>query len=131
MFDQLENFYQVSSLIPVNSVSYDFEFLLMIVLNNEELLRYSKDEEGVPSYTFNIKNLIETGILQFIIITLSSSDTKIQSVSKVILNKILESVDLDVSFKDKNVYKVYLASTLFTLSKTKSYHIWSGICGLS
>lgn len=130
MFDQLENFYQVSSLIPVNSLSYDFEFLLMIVLNNEELLRYSKDEEGVPSYTFNIKNLIETGILQFIIITLSSSDTKIQSVSKVILNKILESVDLDVSFKDKNVYKVYLASTLFTLSKNQVmphlvWYMWS------
>lgn len=130
MFEQLKDFYQVSSLIPVDSLSYDFEFLLMIVLNNEELLKYSKDEDGVPNYTFNIKNLIETGILQFIIITLSSLNPNIQSISKVILNKILESIDQDSSFKDKNIFKVYLSSTLFTLSKNQtishlSWYIWS------
>ncbi|RCK63993.1 Nucleolar pre-ribosomal-associated protein 1 [Candida viswanathii] len=130
MFAQLEDFYKVSSLSPVDSLSYDFEFLLMIILNNEELLKYSKDEDGVPSYTFNIKNLIETGILQFVIITLSSLNTRIQSIAQVIISKVLASIDQDSSFKDKNVYRVYLSSTLFTLTKNQTiphlvWYTWS------
>ncbi|KAG7662349.1 uncharacterized protein J8A68_004120 [[Candida] subhashii] len=117
-WNQIKECYQSSSLGSgkYSSTAYDAEFLLLLILNNEELLKITKDEEsGVQKVIFNIKNLIETGILQFIIGNLSNNKTR--PISKLIISKILSSMDDESGFKDVNVYKVYLSSVLFTLSQ--------------
>ena len=103
-------------------LAYDAEFLLMVVLNNEELLQYKKEEDGSVSYNFNIKNMIDNGFLQFIIANLPNEDYL--GISKVILNKILVSIDSEVNnqFKDKNIYKVFISSILFTLAHQQQQH---------
>ncbi|KAI5951391.1 hypothetical protein KGF54_004465 [Candida jiufengensis] len=99
-----------------STLTYDFEFLIMIILNNEELLKFNKLEDGTTTTTFNIKNLIDTGILQFIVSNLSN---QYQSITSIILNKILLSLDNDSNqfFKDKNIFKVYLSIICFTLQQ--------------
>ncbi|KAL6451581.1 URB1 Nucleolar pre-ribosomal-associated protein 1 [Candida maltosa Xu316] len=104
-----DNFYESnSSMISTTSISYDYEFLLMLMLNSEELLKFNKEES---IYTFNIKNIIESGLLQFVIVSLANPST--QEIAKIIITKILSSLD-------KNIYKIYLSSTLFTLRKLKN-----------
>ncbi|KAI3405869.2 hypothetical protein KGF56_001477 [Candida oxycetoniae] len=109
-----------NSLVSVEKPAYDAEFLLMIILNNEELLKCKKREEDATiTYAFNIKNLVDSGLLQFLIADLANE--KNLSVSKIILNKIITSIDDEINhqFKDKNLMKVFLSSILFTLS---TYH---------
>ncbi|KAI5963244.1 uncharacterized protein KGF55_003036 [Candida pseudojiufengensis] len=98
-------------------LTYNYEFLIMIILNNEEILKFKKLEDGSIASVFNIKNLIDTGILQFIISNISNN--QYQQITNIILNKILVSLDdeLNQFFKDKNIFKIYLSTICFTLQQ--------------
>ncbi|EGW35221.1 uncharacterized protein SPAPADRAFT_48246 [Spathaspora passalidarum NRRL Y-27907] len=132
-WDQIQEFYHNSNLKNsklYSATSYDPEFLLMVTLNNEELLKITKEEDGSEKAIFNIKNLIDTGILQFIISTLSNP--KYVPISKIIIAKILKSISGDdSSFKDKSIYTVYLSNVLFTLTTSETniphlvWYVWS------
>ncbi|CAK9435569.1 uncharacterized protein LODBEIA_P02960 [Lodderomyces beijingensis] len=118
---QVQDYESENSLIAIDRPAYDHEFLLMVILNNEELLKLEKEEKEdssvTHSYTFNLKNLVDSGLLEFIIANLADKDTL--GISKVILNKVLMSIDngkINNSYKDKNVFKVFLSSILFTLA---------------
>ncbi|KAI5904052.1 Nucleolar pre-ribosomal-associated protein 1 [Candida parapsilosis] len=114
---QVEELEKENQLKSITHFAYDCEFLYMIILNNDELLKYTKHEDASVTYSFNIKNLIDTGILQFIIANLSN--TKYLPIAKIILNKILTSIDDETNahFKDKNIFKVYLSNVCFTLQQ--------------
>ncbi|KAI5958409.1 hypothetical protein CANMA_004253 [Candida margitis] len=114
---QIEALERENSLQSTNHLAYDCEFLYMIILNNDELLKYTKQEDASVVYSFNIKNLIDTGVLQFIVANLSN--TKYASIAKIILNKILTSIDDEANahFKDKNIFRVYLSTICFTLQQ--------------
>ncbi|RLV92668.1 Nucleolar pre-ribosomal-associated protein 1 [Spathaspora sp. JA1] len=132
-WEQIDQFYQVSNLHNpklYSATSYDPEFLLMVTLNNEELLQINKEEDGTEKVVFNIKNLIDTGILQFIVSTLSNP--KYVPISKIIIAKVLKSITGDDnSFKDKSIYTVYLSNILFTLTHSDNsiphlvWYVWS------
>ena len=97
-WNQIKEFYQISnSILDVNKLAYDHEFLMMVILNNDELLKYhenklkpegnNKDEnksttlkESSINYSFNIKNLIDTGILQVIVISLGDNNNNNESI---------------------------------------------------
>lgn len=85
----------------MNKLAYDHEFLMMVILNNDELLKYhenklkpegnNKDEnksitlkESSINYSFNIKNLIDTGILQVIVISLGDNNNNNESIKKLL-----------------------------------------------
>lgn len=167
-WNQIKEFYQISnSILDVNKLAYDHEFLMMVILNNDELLKYhenklkpegnNKDEnksttlkESSINYSFNIKNLIDTGILQVIVISLGDNNNNNESIKKIaqiILGNILQSIncnieegdnnnnnnnDINKSFKDKNIYRIYLSTILFTLRNQQTttiphliWYIWS------
>ncbi|KAG5417438.1 hypothetical protein I9W82_005072 [Candida metapsilosis] len=114
---QIETLEKESSLQSTNHLAYDCEFLYMIILNNDELLKYTKHEDSSVTYSFNIKNLIDTGVLQFIVANLSND--KYLAIAKIILNRILTSIDdeMNAHFKDKNIFKVYISTICFTLQQ--------------
>lgn len=88
---------------------YDSEFLLLVILNNEELFT---EEEG--KIKFNLAKIIDSGFLQFIVMCLSLESTG--DVSKVILHGILKYLsNTEDNVKDKNIIKIYVSSILHTL----------------
>lgn len=114
---QIETLERENLLISTGHLAYDCEFLYMIILNNDELLKYTKHEDSSVTYSFKIRNLIDTGVLQFIIANLST--IKYLPIARIILNKILTSIDDEINahFKDKNIFKAYLSSVCFTLQQ--------------
>ncbi|CAI5756657.1 unnamed protein product [Candida verbasci] len=120
-WNRLKEMNELNELLNVHKLSYDLEFLLMIILNNEELLQYSNNEE-VVKYYFNIKNLIDNGFLQVIVSNLTNSKYKL--IIKIILNKLLNSIDDNLSFKDKQLYKVLISTILFNIDKNIPYLIF-------
>lgn len=88
---------------------YDSEFLMLVILNNEELI-YESDGK----MKFNLKKLIDSGFFQFVVASLANQ--AVRGISKVILNGILKyTSQTETTFKDKNIIKVYVASILHTL----------------
>ncbi|KAK6462327.1 ribosome 60S biogenesis N-terminal-domain-containing protein [Scheffersomyces coipomensis] len=111
-----------------SSTVYDSEFLLMLIINNDELVM---DKEELLKPKFNIKKLIDSHLLQFIVIQLSHP--KVASIAKILLNGILNSLSTTEgdeenkadaeAFKDLNIYKVYISNILNTLRKEQSNSI--------
>lgn len=89
---------------------YDSEFLILVVINNDELVH--EDDEG--KMVFNLAKLADSGLLGFIVTALSNPS--VREVSKIILYGILKYMDaLESNFKDKNILKVYVSSILHTM----------------
>lgn len=89
---------------------YDPELLMMLIINNEELVKFGEENKPIV----DVKKLVEANLLQFIVNCLA-----LPSVSrflKVILVGVLKTVsDSEYSYKDKNIYRVYVANILNTL----------------
>lgn len=89
--------------------AYDPEFLLLVVLNNDELV---SEEEG--KMKFNLTKLINSGILQFVVNCLALPH--VREISKVILNGILKFLNSsEDTLKDKSIIKIYVSTILHTL----------------
>lgn len=124
-----ENFYSHDSIFTnqiYQKTIYDVEFLMLLIINNEELLKFSRpakkakgeEEEKVDRSlkpVFDMNSLIESNILQLLIMNLAHESDNVKKISKVLLQNILISIDANEHFKDKNIYKVFLANILHTL----------------
>ncbi|ODV77490.1 uncharacterized protein CANTADRAFT_7951 [Suhomyces tanzawaensis NRRL Y-17324] len=93
---------------------YDTETLLMLLIHNDEFVKIEKDEEG-DKISFDLKSLIESNMLQVIIVGLSSPSETVKSISSVLLQRILKNLEVLESFKDKNIFKVYISNILNTV----------------
>lgn len=93
---------------------YDPEFLMMLIINNEEIVKFEKDK---PSATIDVKKLVDSNLLQFIVNGLSIP--QVFDILKVILQGIFKTCsDPDYTFKDKNIFKVFVSNILNTLRDT-------------
>lgn len=124
------------ALISYNYIDtiYDAEFLLLLIINNDELIsEINNEEENVTQIKIDLKKLIESSLLQFIIANLSNSNKDIVNITKVLLNGMLKSIELQ-EFKDKNIFQVYLCNILNTLKSEKFEHynslIWYSYASL-
>lgn len=89
---------------------YDSEFLMMLLINNEEMIKFEKDK---PQPVIDVKKLIESNLLQFIVTELSNA--RVSRILRVILQGILKTLnDSEYVFKDKNIYKVFVSNILNT-----------------
>lgn len=104
---------------------YDIEFLLLLIINNEELFRF-EDEQLVV----NLQALISTSLLQLIICGLAFDSEQIKDICKRIISSIILSLEIDIknvenksvgkfTFRERSIFKVYLGNLLFTLENTE------------
>lgn len=109
-YNDYVNFFLQCTVSSYQETIYDSEFLLLVVINNDELVH--EDDEG--KMVFNLTKLAESGLLGFIVTALSNPS--VRDISKIILYGILKYIDsLDTNFKDKNILKVYVSSILHTM----------------
>lgn len=88
---------------------YDPEFLMMLIVSNEELFKF--DAEANP--LADIKKLIETNLVQYIVNGLATLAAKLL---QIIIQGLLKVVsDEHSTFKDKNIYRVLFANILNSL----------------
>lgn len=109
-----------------NDTIYDTEFLLLLIINNKELFREQTDDENTLKVKINLKQLIDSSILQYLIINLANKDANIVSIVKILINGMLKSIEQNQDFKDVNIFKVYLSNILNTLRRPQSNYciIW-------
>ncbi|KAG7192497.1 uncharacterized protein KQ657_001592 [Scheffersomyces spartinae] len=92
---------------------YDREFLLMLILNNEELVRIEDDN----ALKFDVGKLIDSGILQFIVTCLS--DPSVKTIAISILSGVLRSLTEAEDKHKNNIIQVYVANILNTVKKNQ------------
>ncbi|KAG2732582.1 hypothetical protein G9P44_004999 [Scheffersomyces stipitis] len=104
------------------STVYDPEFLMMLIINNDELVSFQKTEEtadvALVGAKLNIKRLIDSSLLQFIVVQLGNP--QVRNISQILLAGVLKSLEQTENFKDKNIFKVYVANILNTVRKQES-----------
>lgn len=89
--------------------TYDPEFLMLLIINNEELV---KEVDG--TLRFNVSKLVDSELLCFVITSLACE--KVREIAKIILMGVLKDLcDADTPYKDKNIMKVYISSILHTI----------------
>ncbi|GME73372.1 unnamed protein product [Ambrosiozyma monospora] len=146
-----ENWNSFESFIKHNSVAlndlgpiYDNEFLLLLILCNNELFKFSHNEVDV-----DVKKLIDSGLMQFIVSNLANCDPAVVQISKRILYTCLLSLESQIkqyndfktakekgekqqtnetlvnpnhisAFKDRLAFKVFLAGILGYLEDPES-----------
>ncbi|EGV60450.1 hypothetical protein PSN45_001792 [Yamadazyma tenuis] len=98
-----KNYFKVN--YEYSETVYDYEFLLLLTINNEEFFK-SQDE----TLQVNMKNLIEYSILEILVKNFNSP------LCKVIVGNIIKNIDNDKGFKDITLFKIYL-SNLFNCSQ--------------
>lgn len=145
---KLQEFYNLKEL-DLNEIEgdvvYDIEFLLLLLVNNEDLFKIKQDSVEV-----NIRALIETNSLQFVICGLAHELQEVAEISKRIISSILLTIEEDIraiekrhaaqkgdrkdepkekmeeeagnislTFKERSAFKVYLGSLLYTLEQKR------------
>ncbi|KAF5208550.1 Ribosome 60S biogenesis N-terminal family protein [Clavispora lusitaniae] len=109
-YTDYERFAQSCPVSAYQETVYDAEFLILVIINNDELIR--EEEEG--KITFNMAKLADSGLLGFVVAALSNAE--IRDISKILLHGMLKYINAsEANFKDKSVLKVYVSSILHTL----------------
>ena len=93
---------------------YDPEFLLMLMISNEEWVKETKTEEKVE-LSVNFKLFLENNFLEVVIVLLSSKSELIKNICQALLYKLLQSLEGDLSFKDRNIFTAFISNILYTL----------------
>ena len=142
-FAKLQKFYQYKKVDEEDiehRVVYDCEFILLLIVNNEDLFKFSGD-----SVTVNIRALISTWLLQLTICGLAHEVNDLQEISKRIISSVILTVEEDIktleskrdkknekteistevagaaisTFKERSAFKVYLCNLLYTFEEKK------------
>lgn len=116
---QLQNFEQQSELNTrkVKDTIYDPLFILLTIINNDELVRQKVLEDGSLTYKFEVKKLLESRLLQFIISSLSDS-SEVSRIALSIIYEIIKSLEENSQFKEGHILKVLLTRIAYTFHKT-------------
>lgn len=85
-----------------NDTIYDFEFLILLLINNNEFFNIDAESK------VNMRNLIEYHIIELLVKNFDNP------ISKVIISHIIKNIDNDKGFKDINLFKIYLCNLFNT-----------------
>lgn len=85
-----------------NDTVYDFEFLILLLINNNEFFNLEGDNK------VNMRNLIEYQILELLVKNFENP------LSKVVISNIIKNIDSDKGFKDISLFKIYLCNLFNT-----------------
>ncbi|CEP62191.1 Urb1p LALA0_S04e09890g [Lachancea lanzarotensis] len=94
---------------------YDPMFLLLSIVNNDELFRSNSstlNDQSDASF-FDMKKIVESGLLEFIIMCLAT-ENEVGELALLLIYKMLDTLEVG-NFRDKHAYKLLLMKVAFTL----------------
>ena len=140
-FREIQRFYKLKDLEIKESqvIIYDIEFILLLIVNNEDLFKMKEIIE------VNMRALIETNLLQLVVCGLAHESKDIQKISKRIISCIVLSLDDDIknlakrkdkenktnnieelhvaSFKERSAFKVLFGNLLYTYESEENIEV--------
>lgn len=132
---------QTESIVPESALeAYDPLFLLLSSIQNEDLVKSSKSEDGALKYTFNVKAFLSSNIFQVIICSLGG-EAELQAVALALIKGMLSSLQENEHLKDLRPVEFLLSRIVYTFGATEAsnedkFHsispcIWFAISQLS
>ena len=112
---EIKSFFTTKEIRLNGPSSYDPQFIAMVTLCHSELISLSTNENGDDVPVFNVRNIIETGILEILVQNIGNSAV-LESVTRII-GGIAKSDAGFETYKDKVIFKVYLNIILNTIIK--------------
>lgn len=116
-YERVEGGISVSS-----SETYDPLFLLLSSIQNEELVKRSKSEDGAIQYAFNVKAFLSSNIFQVIICSLGG-EAELQAVALVLIKGMLSSLQEKSHLKDLRVIEFLLSRIVYTFYQIESAQV--------
>lgn len=86
--------------------TYDPEFIAMMTLCHSEFFSTTTNENGDEVAVFDTKNIIESGVLQILVLSLGNPE--VVDAAKAIIAGIARANADETKFKDSAIFKVYL-----------------------
>ncbi|CUS24900.1 LAQU0S21e00980g1_1 [Lachancea quebecensis] len=115
---------------------YDPLFILLLIANNEELLRNensSSENQSQVSF-FDMRKVVTSGLLELVILSLSQNN-ETRDVALALIYKMLDSLKHSGSFKDSNIFQIFLMKIAYTFHTEKnqevSHLVWYMVSRLS
>lgn len=101
--------------------SYDPMFLLLTIVNNDELLKTGKNalRDEPSGCHFDIKKLVDSGLFEVVVISLSQRGDA-RDIALTLLHKMLDSLDSGSTFKESYIYRVLLMKIAYTFQLQKN-----------
>lgn len=118
-FDLYFNEFKTINNFKDEKIVYDPFFLLLLSIQNDELVKCQKDENGAISYKFVIKNFITSKLLNLVIYALSDPCNRINDIALSLLTQMVYSLEDSHQFKGENIYKILLKKIVFTVQKNR------------
>ena len=142
-FRKIENFYELKKMNAEeleHTVVYDIEFILLLIVNNDDLFKITED-----SIEVNIRALIDAQLLQLVICGLAHEVSTVVEISKRIISSVMLTIEQDIkkidekketkessnedkqiiasTFKERSAFKVYLGNLLYSYEVKKQAKI--------
>ncbi|AET38880.1 Urb1p Ecym_3393 [Eremothecium cymbalariae DBVPG len=99
---------------------YDALFVLLLVINNDELVRQQLTDDGHINYKFEVKTLLDSKIFQFVIMSLSDSRPEVSNIAFTIVEQMLGSLQGKSQFKGSNIFKILLTKIIYTFTQSSN-----------
>lgn len=84
-----------------SKTAYDFEFLILLIINNEEFFKLDGEQSQI-----NFRNLIDYNILEILVVNYHNS------LCQIVIKNLVKNIDSDPAFKDKTLFKIFLCNLL-------------------
>lgn len=98
---------------------YDPFFLLLLSIQNSELVKHQRNENGENGYKFEVKNFITSKLLNLVIYALSDPHNRINDIALLLLKQMVYSLEDSHQFKGEHIYLILLKKIVFTIQKNK------------
>ncbi|GMM36423.1 Urb1 protein [Saccharomycopsis crataegensis] len=86
---------------------YDPRFVMLLIMNNTELLFFDENDQTIP--IFDLRLLVDSNILEYLIVCLSSTDGSVIKIAQTILYNIAESANREsTTYRDKDLVKILI-----------------------
>lgn len=120
-WQSLSSFYQETeqSCSGVQCDVYDPLFLLLLSVQNEELVRTSKAEDGSIEYIFDVKAFLSSNIFQVVMCSLGDGN-EIQSIALSLVEGMLSTLQKENCPKELRIFRILLSKIAFTFIELKT-----------
>ncbi|SCU78465.1 LAMI_0A04720g1_1 [Lachancea mirantina] len=97
---------------------YDPLFIILTIVNNEDLLHAVNESEN-ETRQLNVKRLLDCDLFEFIIMALSC-EGETSRVAQLMISKMLQSLKGEHHFRGSHIFDILLTKISYTLYKAKS-----------
>lgn len=99
--------------------AYDPMFLLLLSVQNEELVKTSKAEDGNVEYKFDVKAFLSSNIFQVVLCALGD-ESEVRSIALSLVEGMLSTLQREDCPKEMRIFRILLSKIVYTFLESKA-----------